>query len=225
MADNNFQQNEQNQYYQNPDLNTQPKEEKASVGLAILSFIIPLAGLIIFLTKKDTKPKTAKVSGICALVSFLISIVSSIIMTVAGGALFGTTVNDIIEGGTVNAEAEIVSDNTLGDYGCVVKGAQLTKDWEGKDAVMITYEFTNNASEPISFDIALDAAAFQNGIGLETAVLDDETDIIDAEIKSGVTKEVKKAYVLNDTTTPVEIEITEWLSFTNEKIVTTVELG
>lgn len=74
MTDNNQnnsfnQQNENNpyanqQFYQPPQA---PAEEKASVGLAILSFIIPVAGLIIFLVKKKERPKTAKVSGIYAL--------------------------------------------------------------------------------------------------------------------------------------------------------------
>lgn len=95
MADEN--KNFGNQYDTEPQSNIQstesnytniPQEEKASVGLAILSFIIPLAGLIIFLTKKDTRPKTAKVSGICALVSVILNIVLSVIMTAAGGAAF-----------------------------------------------------------------------------------------------------------------------------------------
>lgn len=55
----------------------QPVEEKANVGLAILSWFIPLAGLIIFLTKKDKEPKTAKASGICALISAILSLVIS----------------------------------------------------------------------------------------------------------------------------------------------------
>lgn len=54
------------------------KEEKIGVGWAILSFLIPLAGLIIFLVKRDKKPRTAKVSGICALVSFTINILISL---------------------------------------------------------------------------------------------------------------------------------------------------
>lgn len=63
----------------------QPVEQKASVGLAILSFFIPIAGLIIFLTKKNDRPKTAKVSGICALVSFILNIVIGVIGGVIGG--------------------------------------------------------------------------------------------------------------------------------------------
>ena len=54
---------------------TAVKEDKANVGLAILSWFIPLAGLIIFIVQKDKSPKTAKVSGICALISFLLNLV------------------------------------------------------------------------------------------------------------------------------------------------------
>ena len=52
------QESNQQQYYP-PQSVQPPKEEKASVGLAILSYLIPLIGLILFLTKKDNKPKTA----------------------------------------------------------------------------------------------------------------------------------------------------------------------
>lgn len=234
MSENFYEANEQqNPYYQNP-IPTPPQEEKANVGLAILSFIIPLVGLILFLTKKNDKPKTAKACGICALVSFLLGIVSSIIMTVAGGALFGAALDEALDdpaytqdGGSITAEGTIVEGNTLGDYDCVVKGAQLTKDYEGKDAVIITYEFTNNSSEAASFDTALMDYVYQNGIELESAYLsDDDIDVFDdTKIKPGVTKETKKAYILNDTTNSLEVEITEFFSFTNDKIVTTIELG
>lgn len=241
MADNNYQNDNQNQqYYQGPvqNMNYAPepsKEEKASVGLAILSFLIPLAGLIIFITDKSKKPKTAKVCGICALVSFVISVAFSVIMTVSGGLLASSVLEDGDssysqgdDAGTFQAEGEdSAANDTLGDYKCTVKGAELCKDYEGKDAVLVTFEFTNNSSDAASFDIALDAKAFQDGIGLESAYLaDDETDgLVDVEIKPGVTKEVKKAYILRDTTTAVEMEIAQWLSFDDSKIVTTIEIA
>lgn len=55
------------------------KNKKANIWLAILSFFIPLAGLIIFIIKKDKEPKTAKASGICAIVGLLLNIIISII--------------------------------------------------------------------------------------------------------------------------------------------------
>lgn len=250
MTENNYQQNEQNQHYQNPEpqCNNQapnpgapmaPQEEKASVGLAILSFIIPIAGLIIFLSYRKKRPKTAKVSGICALVSFILGIV---IFAISGNSDVATNVPETTsdssytqtvetqtttqsDENSVQAGGDNANDNTLGDYGCVVKSATVTKDWTGEDAVLITYEFTNNSSNAISFDVALDARAYQDGIGLETAILDEDTDLwVDVDIKPGVTKEVRKAYVLRDTTTPVEVEISELISFSDDKIVTTVEL-
>ncbi|MBU1143151.1 MAG: zinc ribbon domain-containing protein [Firmicutes bacterium] len=49
-------------------------EEGSAVGWGILSFLIPLVGLILFLTWKDTKPNTAKVCGVLALVGFILNI-------------------------------------------------------------------------------------------------------------------------------------------------------
>lgn len=230
-------------YYNQPNYNMPPmpvQEEKASVGLAILSYLIPLVGLILYLTKKDTRPKTAKVCGKCALASFIINIAISVIMyAVMGAAMFGSltddsdvstdsSYSDSAETGdnSVSAEGKKANNGTtVGDYGCVVKGAEMCKDWTDKDAVLITYEFTNNSDDAISFDIALDAKAYQNGIGLESAILEEDTDwLVDVDIKPGITKEVKKAYVLSDTSSDVEIEVTELFSFSDDKIVTTVEL-
>lgn len=249
--------NNNQQYYQEQQFNTQqqfnqqpyssqpqpPQEEKANVGLAILSFIIPIVGLIVYLTKKDSQPKTAKACGKCALACVIINIVITIIYSVAIGSAAKDVIEDsasITESITENHENSSVpnevdaednntdnsgNDGTIGSYACVVKGAELGKDWEGKDTVIITFDFTNNSSSPASFDVALDSNAYQDGIGLETDWSNDETDLLDVEIKPGVTKEVKKAYVLRDTTTDVEIEIAELFSFSDDKIVTTVKLG
>lgn len=226
------QESNQQQYYP-PQSVQPPKEEKASVGLAILSYLIPLVGLILFLTKKDNKPKTAKLCGKCALASVIINVVLSIIMyATMGAAIFGSLSDsdDTDDSYTIsansddNTEENIINGNTLGDYTCDVVSSEICKDWEGKDAVLITYSFTNNSQDAVSFDVALDASPYQDGIGLETAILDDETDLVDVDIKPGVTKEVKKAYLLRNTTSNIEIEITEFFSFNNDKIVVTVEL-
>lgn len=72
--------------YQQPVVNTNfqnqqtvQTNDKANIGLAILSFFIPLAGLIIFLVKKDDDKKTAKASGLAALISVGISIILTIL--------------------------------------------------------------------------------------------------------------------------------------------------
>lgn len=74
----------------NPAFMQPPQEEKASVGLAILSFFIPLAGIIIYFTQKDKKPKTAKASGKCALASIIINVVITIIACLISFGVIGT---------------------------------------------------------------------------------------------------------------------------------------
>lgn len=159
----------------------------------------------------------------------IIAVIAAIIIIIAaiGSAGSGDTDNQTTAAvnSSVEAENSETSNNTIGNYGCVVKSAKLTKDWTGKDAVLLTYEFTNNSSNPISFDVALNDHVYQDGIGLEIAILsDDDTDYLDVEIKPGVSKEVRKAYALRDTTTDLEVEIEELISFSDDKIVTTVKL-
>lgn len=55
---------------------------------------------------------------------------------------------------------------------------------------------------------------------------DEETDsLVDVDIKPGVTKDVKKAYVLRDTTTELEVEISELFSFSDDKLTTKVQIS
>ena len=58
--------------------NNNPDEEKINYWLVIASFLVPIVGLIVYLTQKDTDPKTAKYCGICALVSFISPVVFGI---------------------------------------------------------------------------------------------------------------------------------------------------
>lgn len=128
---------------------------------------------------------------------------------------------------SVDAEKKETDENTIGDFKCVVKGAKITKDWEGKDAVLITYEFTNNSDSPISFDGALDDKLYQDGIELESAILsnDEEAKLIDTvDLKPGITKEVKKAYSLRNKKSEIEVEIQEIFSFSDDMIKTTINL-
>ena len=128
---------------------------------------------------------------------------------------------------SVNAEKKETDENTIGDFKCVVKGAKLTKDWEGKDAVLITYEFTNNSDSPISFDGSLDDKLYQDGIELESAILNDdnESKLLDTvDLKPGITKEVKKAYLLRNKKSEIEVEIQELFSLSDDMIKTTINL-
>lgn len=112
----------------------QKSDEKANVGLAILSFFIPLAGLIVFLTKKDKEPKTAKVSGICALVSFILNIIMIIAVFMFLSFAFNTSKEIIKEGGNTfdkimdRADREI--DDVMDDNDDNLNNASAWNDYE-----------------------------------------------------------------------------------------------
>ena len=61
-----------------------------SFGWAILGFVVPVVGLILYLIWAQTRPKSAKMVGLGALVGFIFSIVVSIIYFVVLFALMST---------------------------------------------------------------------------------------------------------------------------------------
>ena len=158
----------------------------------------------------------------------IIIVVLGIIGAVSGGddSSDDSNNNETTASSQVDAKKDEAVEGQIGDYVCTVKKAEICKNWEGKDSVKITYEFTNNASDAQSFDIALTDNVYQDGVGLESTFIssDDDDWGIDVKIKPGVTKEVSKVYVLRDTTTDLEVEIGELISFDDTKVTTTVKL-
>ena len=63
-----------------------------SIGFAILSFFIPILGLILYLAWKDNSPKKAKSAGKGALIGFIISIAICIIWV----SVIGAAINSIL---------------------------------------------------------------------------------------------------------------------------------
>lgn len=163
-------------------------------------------------------------------------IAAVIILLIVVFALGGSKENESAQGNStenntqaVNAVQENKKGSDIGNYGCKVKSAELCKDSNGKNAVIVTYEFTNNSNEVMSFASALTDFVYQNDVELEIATLDEKNDIADdsdalAEVEPGATKEIKKAYVLNDDSTSLKVEIFEAFSLNDEKITKTVKI-
>ncbi|MDY5991536.1 MAG: DUF5067 domain-containing protein, partial [Oscillospiraceae bacterium] len=100
---------------------------------------------------------------------------------------------------------------------------KVIEDYEGKPALLVNYSFTNNSDKKQSFMVAIKDAAFQDGIGLNDAITmgkEYDSELQMKEIMPGKTLNVQAAYVLDDTTTPVEIQISELISFDDELIDT-----
>lgn len=62
-----------------------------SIGAAVLGFFIPIVGLILWLTNKDTKPLMAKSAGKGALIGFIVTMIFSVIY----GAILGSMIAGI----------------------------------------------------------------------------------------------------------------------------------
>ncbi|MEE1295276.1 MAG: hypothetical protein UHD09_00115 [Bifidobacterium sp.] len=84
-----------NMYPQQPYQGYPPRQpytnpnDSGSFGWAVLGFLIPLVGLILFLVWHRTKPKCAKMAGIGALVGFCLNLV--LLSGMTGAGVYGGT--------------------------------------------------------------------------------------------------------------------------------------
>ena len=104
-----------------------------------------------------------------------------------------------------------------------IDGVRLAKDYEDKDAAIVTFSFTNNSEETTSFMAAVYPKVFQNGIQCETAFVYEgiENDNYMTDIRPGTTIQVDMAYEISDTS-DIEVEVEELFSFSDEKIAEAV---
>ena len=128
------------------------------------------------------------------------------------------------------AAAVDTAKTNLGDYNVEIKSCRLAKDYEGKDVVIVTYGFTNYGDDAASFSVSLEDAVYQSGVGLNKAyVLADSAnysaDNQTKEIKKDASIDVEVAYELNDTTTPIDVEVSEWISFDDAKVTKTFTIA
>lgn len=104
-------------------------------------------------------------------------------------------------------------DDVLGDYEVKIDSCYKEKHYYKGYVLVIKYQFTNNSDKPTSFSMAIEDTVYQDGIELSEQILWN-TDV-GTEIKPGVTIDVEVGYELRDTTTDVEVELTEGSIFSN----------
>lgn len=132
--------------------------------------------------------------------------------------------------GTDSAAGSATADTELGEYSVVIDSCRLAKDYEGKDVAIIKYIYTNNSDTATAFYVAFDDAVFQNGVGLNPSYVVDESADYNSddqmkEIQKGASLEVEVAYELNDTTTPLDVEVKELISLSDKKITKTFTIS
>jgi copper(I)-binding protein len=114
--------------------------------------------------------------------------------------------------------AETQDQTAQSDYAVTIDSARVVQDYEGKDAVAITYTFTNNSDEAQSFMVACTEDVYQNGVELDLAVVDGvDSSASMNKVKPGASIQVEEAYVLQDMS-PVDVEVYELFSLDNTMI-------
>ncbi len=116
----------------------------------------------------------------------------------------------------------------LGDYVVEIKSATVTQNYDGNPAVIITYSWTNNSSETTSPMLSISTAVFQNGIGMDGAFVYDDSvfdgGMYTTDVRPGTTIDVQEAFELSNTTSPIEVEITEAFSWDDPAEIAYMEL-
>lgn len=148
-----------------------------------------------------------------------------IIDAMTGGMMTSlSSLDDIFNGtdiSTAETPAEPVRTNpaALGDYTVEIQSATITQDYAGDPVIVIAYSWTNNSSETTSPFFSVSTSVFQDGVGLESALITDDS-VYDsrmhtADVRPGTTIEVQEAFSLYNTTSPIEVEITEKFAWDN----------
>lgn len=113
----------------------------------------------------------------------------------------------------------------LGDYELLYKSACIMEDSDGNDAIVLTLDFTNNGRENASYLWSVDETLMQNGAELEVATIfldyDSFETVIDGQftdVAPGATLEVRTAYLLQDTTSPVEVTFEQFFGKKSGKV-------
>ncbi len=141
------------------------KDDSSSFGFALLGFLFPLIGLILYFVYEDKRPKRAKSVGKGALAGVITGIVVGILLAVATfffsvsvmDAAVSGEVSDIpIFGSIINEMVEELDDD--GSDKCEVSvGKFSTVERSGYDATTLELTVRNITDEPYSYGITVDA--------------------------------------------------------------------
>lgn len=116
-------------------------------------------------------------------------------------------------------------DTDFGDFFLKYDSYEMSEDYDGKDCVIVYFDYTNLSKENSSFGSSVIVKAFQNGVQCETAYIFDEDNkpYNDSytEVKNGVTIKVAYAFYITDMSN-IELECEKMLG--NSVDTTTIQL-
>lgn len=95
----------------------------------------------------------------------------------------------------------------------------ISTDYQGNLAIILSFDYTNNSKEPNMAAYDFHVQVFQHGIEKDSCVIDYDSQWgewdknLTTEIKDGVTFTVCRAFLLDDTQAPVDVEVSELVNF------------
>ena len=106
----------------------------------------------------------------------------------------------------------------IGDYQALYTGAYVTKDYDGDDAIVASFTYTNNSDEAKSFMWAMFYTAMQGGVEMENSTIFVSADSYDyigednlLDVAPGGSLDVALTYKLRNLTDPVVIGFSDLL--------------
>ena len=115
---------------------------------------------------------------------------------------------------TTQGAAELGKPITIGDYEVTVQKVVISKDYDGKDAITIVYDWTNNSEKTVAPMFAVSFKVFQDGKELETAIITDSKSADSlAEVRPAISVEGLSRSFITTSKTDLEIEVSELISF------------
>lgn len=110
-----------------------------------------------------------------------------------GGSTENTLSEEVLNDGTI--------DTDFGKFTLKYTGYELSEDYEGKQCVIIYFDYTNNSEENSCYSWTANVQVFQNGVECGDAfILDDNNKALNndmTEVKTGVTISVASAFYID----------------------------
>lgn len=118
-------------------------------------------------------------------------------------------------------DSEFLYEGDLGDYHVAVKSMRMGTEYKtNAPCVAITFLFTNYGSKEANYASNLTKIVYQNGERCEGGTIvnefDTPTDDFFTDVKDGATVECMSAWTLQDSTSPIEIEFSDFFDFSSD---------
>ncbi|MEI3600179.1 MULTISPECIES: DUF5067 domain-containing protein [unclassified Oceanobacillus] len=126
--------------------------------------------------------------------------------------------NEIVLGEPIN----------VGEYEMTIQSYSLGVDYDGKDALIIEYDWVNNSDESASPFMTFMLKGFQDGVETDEVFMVDDVDLSigQKEVRPGGSIEGAQDIVgIDDLSKPLELELDELMSFESNPYLVEIDLS